>query len=121
MDTPRSACSTYGMAKLFRADCSHLGQLIGYSHEIRGLRLRYIPVGATRQSFDAMLDTVQRGPVTIQRRNRDIAVVLSASEYRRLRALDVAEFQRCADLVGARAKARGLTGKKLRRILASEG
>ncbi len=83
--------------------------------------MRYMSATEAKQRLAALLDAAQSEPVTIRRQKREIAVVLSPAEYRRLRALNVAEFQRYADLVGARAKARGLTEKKLRRLLAADG
>jgi len=56
----------------------------------------------------------------IRRQKRDVAVVLSPQEYDRLRAANVAELERLCDIVGRRAKARGLTEEKLAEILADE-
>ena len=53
----------------------------------------------------------------IRRQKRDIAVILSAEEYDRLRAFNVAEFNHFCDRVAGKAAARGLTAKKLQQIL----
>jgi PHD/YefM family antitoxin component YafN of YafNO toxin-antitoxin module len=65
----------------------------------------------------ALLDASQRGPVTIRRQKRDVAVLLSPQEYERLRALNAAEFERFCDRVAENAARRGLTEKKLGKIL----
>jgi len=72
-----------------------------------------------KQNFVAMLDQSQREPVRIQRHERDIAVLVSAAEYARLRQDRWAEFNRLAALAANQAKANGLTEEKLADILAN--
>jgi prevent-host-death family protein len=79
--------------------------------------MRYVSATAAKQRLAALLDAAQREPVVIRRQKRDVAVVLSREEYDRLRAANVAEFERFCDRVGRRAKARGLTARRLARIL----
>ena len=50
----------------------------------------------------------------------DVAVILSAEEYERLRALRVAEFQRFCDQVAQKAAARGMTPEILEQLLSDE-
>ena len=80
--------------------------------------MRYVSATAAKQRLAALLDAAQSEPVVIRRQKRDVAVVLSPREYERLRALNAAEFQRFCDRVAARAAGRGLTQKKLEKILA---
>jgi prevent-host-death family protein len=40
-----------------------------------------------KQNFAAILDAAQRGPVMIQRHERNIAVLISAEEYKRIRQM----------------------------------
>lgn len=82
--------------------------------------MRYISATEAKQGLAALLDAAQREPVTIQRQNRDIAVVLSAEEYSHLRAINLRELDRLCDRVSATAQARGLTETKLAEILAEE-
>ena len=70
-----------------------------------------------KQRLAALLDAAQREPVVIRRQNRDVAVVMSAEEYDRMRNLHADEFQRFCDRVGVQAKARGLTESKLKKLL----
>ncbi len=51
----------------------------------------------------------------------DPAVVLSPQEYDKLTRLNVEEFRRFCDEVGARAAARGLSEEKLAELLAEHG
>lgn len=71
-----------------------------------------------KQKFAALLDTAQREPVRIQRHDRDIAVLVSAEEFKRLTGDRWAEFNRLADLAAAQAEANGLTAEILAEILA---
>jgi prevent-host-death family protein len=70
-----------------------------------------------KQRLAALLDAAQRGPVLIQRQKRDVAVIMAAEEYERMRDLAAADFQRFCDRVAAQAKARGLTPSVLRKLL----
>ncbi len=82
--------------------------------------MRYVSATETKQRLAAVLDAAQREPVTIRRQKRDVAVVMSAREYERLRGLNIEEFQRFCDRIGQRAVARGLTADKLDAMLADE-
>jgi prevent-host-death family protein len=82
--------------------------------------MRSISATEAKQSLAAVLDTAQREPVVIRRHDRDVAVVLSAEEYERLRALNAAEFLRFCDQVAEKAAARGLTPEILEQLLSDE-
>ncbi|MGH8322725.1 MAG: type II toxin-antitoxin system Phd/YefM family antitoxin, partial [Steroidobacteraceae bacterium] len=62
--------------------------------------MRYISATDAKQRLAALLDAAQREPVIIRRQKRDVAVLLSAEEYDRLRGLNVAAFQELCDRVG---------------------
>jgi len=79
--------------------------------------MRSISATDAKQRLAALLDAAQREPVVIRRQNRDIAVIMSAEEYERLRDLNSAEFQRFCDQVSESAKSRGLTAGKLEKLL----
>jgi prevent-host-death family protein len=82
--------------------------------------MRYVSATDAKQRLAALIDAAQREPVIIRRHERDVAVILSAEEYERLRALNTAEFQRFCDRVAEQAGARGLTEDKLAEILADD-
>lgn len=82
--------------------------------------MRHVSATEAKQRLAALLDAAQREPVVIRRQNRDIAVLLSTQEYDRLRALNIAEFQRFCDRVGEGAAARGLDENKLAEILSDD-
>lgn len=83
--------------------------------------MRSISATDAKQRLAALLDAAQREPVMIRRQQRNVAVVLSADEYDRLRGLNIAELQAFCDRVAGQAAARGLTGKKLAALLADHG
>jgi hypothetical protein len=53
-------------------------------------------------------------------RRRDVAVIVPATQYERLRAFDLAQFERFCDRVGEEAAASGLTGRTFTEILVGE-
>ena len=72
--------------------------------------MRTISATEAKQAFGAALDAAQREPVVIRKQNRDVAVLLSAEEYAKLRGLRIAAFDALCDDIAAKAAARGLTG-----------
>jgi prevent-host-death family protein len=79
--------------------------------------MRTVTATEAKQNLGALLDNAQSEPIVIRRQKRDIAVILSAREYDRLRAMNIAEFERFCDQVGEQAKTAGMTEEKLAEIL----
>jgi len=79
--------------------------------------MRSISATEAKQRLAALLDAAQREPVVIRRQNRDVAVIMSAEEYERIRRKNVDEFQKFCDRVGAEAAKRGMTEEVLADIL----
>jgi prevent-host-death family protein len=80
--------------------------------------MRQFSATEAKQRLAELLDAAQREPVMIRRQKRDVAVVMSPDEYRRLRGLNVDELERLVSRISARAKRRGLTEEKLQELLA---
>ena len=83
--------------------------------------MRYVSASEAKQRLAALLDAAQREPVTIRRQNRDIAVVISIADYRRLTSTNVEAFQRFCDRVSAAANANGMTAETLDELLSDSG
>ena len=79
--------------------------------------MRAVSATEAKQRLAALLDAAQREPVVIRRQNRDVAVIMSAEEYERMRDFNAAEFQRFCDLVADQAQARGLNQAALDDLL----
>ena len=79
-----------------------------------------VSASEAKQGLASIIDLAAREPVVIQRHERDVAVLVSMDEYRRLSGLAVAEVRRVADEVAARARSRGLTPDKLEELLAGD-
>ncbi len=71
---------------------------------------------ASRQ-LGSILDAVQHEPVVIRQQDRDVAVVLSMSEYERLRKGNARAFLELRNEAAGQAAASGLTEKKLAALL----
>ncbi len=82
--------------------------------------MRQFSATDAKQRLAELLDAAQSEPVVIRRQQRDVAIVMSPREYDRLRGANIAELQRFCDLIGARAKKRGLTEEKLQQLLADD-
>lgn len=82
--------------------------------------MRTISATEAKQGLASVIEAAAREPVVIRRQKRDVAVVLSMQEYERLVRLNVSEFQRFCDQVGASAKEAGMSETKLDALLADD-
>lgn len=79
--------------------------------------MRTVSASEAKQSLASVLEACVFEPVLIRKQKRDVAVVMSVSDYERLTRLNVLEFQRFCDTVGASAAATGMTEDKLAELL----
>ena len=47
--------------------------------------MRAVSATEAKQRLASLLDAAQREPIVIRRQNRDVAVIMSAEEYQRIR------------------------------------
>jgi len=79
--------------------------------------MRSMTATEAKQSFGLALETAQREPVMIQKRDRTVAVLISAAEYDKLRGIRVKAFSRLCDEIAAEARARGFRDEDLEALM----
>lgn len=86
-------------------------------HFVYNGHMRSVSATEAKQRFAAIIDAAQREPVRIRRQNRDVAVILSAEEYDRIRGANIDELDRLCERVSKQAAERGLTDEILADLL----
>ncbi|MGH9408008.1 MAG: type II toxin-antitoxin system Phd/YefM family antitoxin [Vicinamibacterales bacterium] len=83
--------------------------------------MKRVAATEAKNRLGAILDEAQREPIVIRRQDRDIAVVLSMTDYERLRSGNVQAFLDLRKDVAAQAASKGLTAKRLASLLKRDG
>ena len=73
-----------------------------------------------KNRFGALLDAAKRAPVTVTKKGRPAAVVMSIEEYERMRGAAWARLSETISLACNQAAERGLTDELLDELLADE-
>ncbi len=82
--------------------------------------MRFISATEAKQTFGNVINQAQREPITIQKKNRDVAVIMSIEDYQRITRINLQEFQQFRTNIGNRALEKGLTEDKLQELLADD-
>jgi len=82
--------------------------------------MKTVAATEAKNRLGAILDDAQREPVVIRRQNRDVAVILSAAEYERLRTGNTRAFLDLRNEIAAEAAAKGLTDRRLAELLSDD-
>jgi antitoxin Phd len=88
-----------------------------FAHFVYNGQMKIVSATDAKQRFAAVIDAAQREPVRVRRQNRDVAVILSAEEYDRIRGANVDELDRLCERVSRQAAERGLTDEVLADLL----
>ena len=56
--------------------------------------MKTMPSTEAKTHFGALLDAAQRGPITIEKKGRPVAVIMSENEYENYQALKIEALQR---------------------------
>lgn len=83
--------------------------------------MKYVSTKELDRGAATLVASAQQEPVTIRDDERDVAVLLSAEDYRKMSRQQADDFNRFCDMIGERAAARGLTEEKLAELLAEDG
>ncbi len=79
--------------------------------------MKRVAATEAKNRLGAILDEAQREPIVIRRQDRDIAVVMSMTDYERLKSGNVRAFLELRNEVAGQAAAAGLTEDRLARLL----
>jgi prevent-host-death family protein len=72
------------------------------------------------KQFAALVEAAKAGPVTIERQNRELAVLLSIDEYERTRETHLDPLREPGTQISSQARSNGLTQEILDRMLTEE-
>jgi prevent-host-death family protein len=79
--------------------------------------MKTVSATEAKQRFAAIIDAAQREPVVVRRQNRDVAVIMSAEQYERIRGANIEELDRLCERVSKQAAERGMTDEILADLL----
>ncbi|AFZ48394.1 prevent-host-death family protein [Cyanobacterium stanieri PCC 7202] len=82
--------------------------------------MRFVSATEAKQTFGNIINQAQREPITIQKQNRDVAVIMSMEDYQRITSINLQEFQQFRADIGNRALEKGLTEDKLQELLVDD-
>ena len=79
--------------------------------------MRTIEATEAQARLDEILDEAQQQPIVIRRQGRDVAAIVSAADYERLRALNAQSFLGLREEAAREAAQNGLTETTLADLL----
>ena len=82
--------------------------------------MKEISAKDAKNRFGYLLDAVQSAPVRVTRKGRAVGVMMSVQHYERLRGAAWERLTMTMDALGEVASANGLTGAKLKVLLADK-
>jgi PHD/YefM family antitoxin component YafN of YafNO toxin-antitoxin module len=82
--------------------------------------MQIVSASETEQWFDELLKKAQHEPVHFRRGDEDVAILVSPSEYEKIRQWHVEELLRITTRSSAYAESQGMTEELLEELLADE-
>ena len=79
--------------------------------------MKYLSITDAKNKLDFVIDSIQCEPVTIKRRNQNVAVIISPNDYERLTRLNIQEFQKFRNMIAQKVVGRGLSEERLTTII----
>lgn len=79
--------------------------------------MKTVAAADAQARLSSILDDVQREPIIVRKDEKDVAVVLSISDYKRLREGNTRAFLELRNEVAAQAAAKGLTEQRIAELL----
>lgn len=78
--------------------------------------MNYLFTG-TSNNLSKAVNMAQKEPVFIKDKGKDVAVILSAKDYKRIAQSNIKALLTLCDSIGKKAKAKGLTQARLKKLL----
>ena len=82
--------------------------------------MKSVTATEAKNRLGAILDEAQREPIVIRRQDRDVAVLISMSDYERLRTGNVQAFLDLRNEIAAQAAASGLIDQRVDELLTGD-
>lgn len=82
--------------------------------------MQYYSASELKNQLAAIIDVVQREPVVLQKKGRDVAIILSPAEYQNYKRYKRHAFVDFCHEISEKAVSRGLTPEKLADILGED-
>lgn len=79
--------------------------------------MEYISATDARNNLSALIDHAQREPLMIQKKGRDVAVMISKEDFEKMRRQNIEEFKALCEEISQEALAAGITEETLADIL----
>lgn len=79
--------------------------------------MKTISATEAKNKFGVLLNDVQHEPILVRRQNADVAVVISAKAFEKMRRTSIDRFQTVCDDMASEARANGLTDQDLQELL----
>jgi len=71
--------------------------------------MKYVSATEAKNKFGVILNDAQQEPIMVKRQNTEVAVILSAKTYEKMRRTNIDRFNAVCDEIREEAKTNGIT------------